>query len=204
MICTTKNLGKRFNREWIFRNFNYTFQPGVYAITGPNGSGKSTLLQVLCGHLPESTGTLHYNADTSDIPVEEIYHQLAIATPYMDLIEEFTLREILKFHFSFKKVREGKSLEELVEVFELGHVKNKPISQFSSGMKQRLKLGLAFFSDVNMLFLDEPTTNLDRQSVEWYWKNFYQLGDKSLIFVGSNLENEYPEQATKINMLDYK
>lgn len=204
MIFTITNLGKRFNREWIFRNFNYSFQPGVYAITGPNGSGKSTLLQVLCGQLPESEGTLHYKVDDNLVPVEDIYQQLAIAAPYMDLIEEFTLQEILKFHFSFKKIRGGKGLEELVDLLELGHARNKTINHFSSGMKQRLKLGLAFFSDVKMLFLDEPTTNLDRQSIEWYWKNFNQLAGKSLIFIGSNLENEYPPQATKINLLDYK
>ncbi len=204
MIFTTTNLGKRFNREWIFRNFNYTFQPGVYAITGPNGSGKSTLLQVLCGQLPESIGKLHYKDDTEDIPVEDIYQHLAIATPYMDLIEEFTLREILKFHFSFKKTKQGKSIDELIDLLELGHTKDKKISHFSSGMKQRVKLGLAFFSDVKMLFLDEPTTNLDRQAVAWYWKHFNELGGKSLIFIGSNLENEYPPQATRINLMDYK
>ena len=196
MIFTTTNLGKRFNREWIFRNFNYTFQPGVYAITGPNGSGKSTLLQVLCGQLPESIGQLHYKDDT-DIPVEDIYQHLAIATPYMDLIEEFTLREILKFHFSFKKTRQGKSLDELIDLLELGHAKDKKISHFSSGMKQRVKLGLAIFSDVKMLFLDEPTTNLDRHAVAWYWKHFNELGGKSLVFIASNLENEYPSQADR-------
>ncbi len=204
MIFTTTNLGKRFNREWIFRNFNYTFHPGVYAITGPNGSGKSTLLQVLCGQLPESMGTLHYKDDQEDIAVEDIYQQLAIATPYMDLIEEFTLREILKFHFSFKKPKQGKSIDELIDLLELGHARDKKISHFSSGMKQRVKLGLAFFSDVKLLFLDEPTTNLDRQAVAWYWKHFNELAGKSLIFIGSNLENEYPPQATKINLMDYK
>ena len=204
MILTTENLGKRFNREWIFRNFNYSFQPGVYAVTGPNGSGKSTLLQVLCGQLPESVGTVQYKIDQENIPVEDIYQHLVIAAPYMDLIEEFTLKEILKFHFSFKKIREGKSLDELIELLELGHARDKMISHFSSGMKQRLKLGLAFFSDVKMLFLDEPTTNLDKQAVEWYWRNFNQLAPNSLIFIGSNLENEYPSTAVKVSLLDYK
>lgn len=204
MTLTTENLGKRFNREWIFRNFNYSFQSGIYAITGPNGSGKSTLLQVLWGQLPASLGALDYRIDNNQVSVEDVYRHLAIAAPYMDLIEEFTLLETLKFHFSFKKTRDGKSLEEVIELLELTHARHKMISHFSSGMKQRLKLGLTFFSDVRMVFLDEPTTNLDKQSVDWYWRNFSQLGDSSLVFIGSNLENEYPDHALKINLLDLK
>jgi ABC-type multidrug transport system ATPase subunit len=204
MRVTTENLGKRFNREWIFRDFSFTFSPGVYAITGPNGSGKSTLLQVLWGQLPPSIGTAHYTLHQEPLPVEDVFRHLAIATPYLELIEEFTLHEILKFHFSFKKIRGGKSLEELLDLLELAHARNKMISHFSSGMKQRLKLGLAFFSEVNLIFLDEPTTNLDKQSVAWYWKHFTQASEKSLVFIGSNLENEYPPEAVKINLLDYK
>lgn len=204
MTLTAENLGKRFNREWIFRNFNYSFQPGVYAITGPNGSGKSTLLQVLWGQLPNTSGTIRYGENQEQIPTEDVYRHLAIAAPYIELIEEFTLLEILEFHFSFKKIRDGKSLKELIELLELSHARNKLIGHFSTGMKQRLRLGLAFFSDVKMIFLDEPTTNLDKQSVGWYWQNFGPLMDKTLVFIGSNLENEYPPTALKISLLDYK
>ena len=204
MTLTAENLGKRYNREWIFRNFNYSFQPGVYAITGPNGSGKSTLLQVLWGQLPPSAGAVQYSHNTAAVPVEDVYRDLVIAAPYMDLIEEFTLQEILDFHFAFKKTHNSRTVEELIELMELTHARNKVISHFSSGMKQRVKLGLAFYSDVKILFLDEPTTNLDKQSVDWYWRNFRQIGDNSLVFVGSNLENEYPDDAKKINLMDFK
>ena len=74
LVITVSGLGKRFNREWIFRNLDYTFQPAnIYAITGPNGSGKSTLLQVLWGQLPQSKGELKYSHDSKEIPVDEIY-----------------------------------------------------------------------------------------------------------------------------------
>ena len=204
MTLKTENLGKRYNREWVFRNFNYSFEPGVYAITGPNGSGKSTLLQVLWCQLPASVGTLRYTREQQTVLMEDVYRHLAIATPYLELIEEFTLEETLKFHFSFKKIRDGKSTSELMDLLEMTHARKKAVRQFSSGMKQRLKLGLAFFSDVPMIFLDEPTTNLDKEAVAWYWKNLMPLVAKSVIFIGSNLENEYPAQATRINLLDYK
>lgn len=204
MILTAENLGKRFNRSWIFRNLTQTFQPGIYAITGPNGSGKSTLLKVLWGQLPASTGSIAYSTDAQKIPVEEIYTHIGIATPYMDLVEEFTLEEMLHFHFSFKKLRLANDAAEVMEKMELSHARKKPISQFSSGMKQRLKLGLTFFSDVKIIFLDEPTTNLDASAIQWYWKNMANLSPESLVFIGSNLENEYPSHALKINLLNHK
>ena len=204
MTLKTENLGKRYNREWVFRNFNYSFEPGVYAITGPNGSGQSTLLQVLWCQHPASDGTLLYTLERQIVLVEDVYRHLAIAAPYLELIEEFTLEETLKFHFSFKKIRDGKSMPELMDLLEMTHARKKSVRQFSSGMKQRLKLGLAFFSDVPMIFLDEPTTNLDKEAVTWYWKNLTPLVTKSAIFIGSNLENEYPSQATRINLLEYK
>jgi ABC-type multidrug transport system ATPase subunit len=204
MTLSAENLGKRFNREWIFRNFNHSFQPGVYAITGPNGSGKSTLLQVLWGQLPPTSGNLKYSDSNQNIPVEDIYKHLCIAAPYMDLVEEFTLLEILKFHFGFKSIREGKSVEQVLDLMELSHARHKIISHFSSGMKQRLKLGLAFFSDVKMVCLDEPTTNLDKASIAWYWRNFILMRPGTMVFIASNQESEYPAEATKINLADFK
>lgn len=204
MILHAENLGKRYNNEWIFRSLNYTFKPGVYTIVGPNGSGKSTLLQVLWGQLPASTGNLTYSSAEKLIPQEEIHRYLAIATPYMELIEEFTLNELLTFHFSFKKIRGNYSIENLMDLMELGHAKDKQIALFSSGMKQRLKLALAFFSDVEAVFLDEPTSNLDKKAIDWYWEHFNQLSPDTLIFIGSNLEIECPASATPIHLLEYK
>src|SRR5882672_1979580 len=148
MKIVTENLGKRFNREWVFRNLSYQFIAGnSYAITGPNGSGKSTLMQVLWGQMQPSVGTVNYVG----LEPSAVFKSVAIATPYMDLIEEFTLEEMVRFHFKFKKCRWP--VEKVLEMTELGSSRIKPISTFSSGMKQRLKLALAFYSDCDLLFL---------------------------------------------------
>ena len=204
MKITVENLGKRFNREWIFRNVSYTFESGhTYAIVGPNGSGKSTLLQILWGQLPPSLGSLRYTQDRLTIPIDEIFSYLSIAAPYQELIEEFTLEEMVRFHFHFKNPTGG-SIQETIEKMELTHASGKLISNFSSGMRQRLKLGLAFFSASPILFFDEPTTNLDKKSILWYWDQFSQLPSGSLIFVASNQEAEYPDSAEKIDISAYK
>jgi len=205
MRITAKNLSKRFNREWIFKDLSYEFKlPGPYAIVGPNGSGKSTLLQVLWGQMVPTSGSLSYELKNQEIQQPDFFNHIAIATPYMDLIDEFTLLEMVKFHFSFKTVRDNRSIEELIELFGLQHARDKAISNFSSGMRQRLKLGLAFYSNCHVLFLDEPTTNLDRMAIEWYLNQLEQVPNETLVFIASNQEHEYPINSQKIDILTYK
>lgn len=199
-------LAKRYNREWIFRNLTHTFHSGkTYAITGPNGSGKSTLMQVLWGQLPQSTGTINYSQSGKNIPAEEIFSQVAVATPYMDLIEELTLAEHLSFHFKLRKPRNGYSIESIIAKLYMGESRDKQIINFSSGMKQRVKLGLTFFTDSKMIFLDEPGTNLDEQAFAWYLDNLKDPTLKNaLIFIASNQKSEYPENAEVISLSKFK
>ncbi len=205
MRITTKNLSKRFNREWIFRDLNYQFDsPGTYAITGPNGSGKSTLLQVLWGQMVPSSGSLMCELNDREITQPDFFKHVSIATPYMDLIDEFTLLEMVKFHFTFKEIRNNKTIDDIIDLLELNHARDKAIANFSSGMRQRLKLGLAFWSKCSALFLDEPTTNLDRKTIEWYSKHLANIPAETLILIASNQEHEYPTHAHKIDILAYK
>ncbi len=198
------NLGKRYNREWIFRNFNYTFEQGkTYAITGANGSGKSTLLQVLWGQLPQSIGTVDYAVNSIKTPVEEIYKQVSIAAPYLDLIEEYTLNELIRFHFSLRKIREGLHTYDVLDLLELSHAKDKQIGNFSSGMRQRVKLGLALFTQSALIFLDEPFTNLDQSAIEWCKKQI-SLVKNSTFFLASNDPEEYASATHLISVSDFK
>jgi ABC-type multidrug transport system ATPase subunit len=205
MTITTNGLGKRFNREWIFRKFNYSFQTGeIYAVTGPNGSGKSTLMQVLWGQSLPTSGTLQYHNDGTEIPVTEIFRHISIATPYMDLIDEFTLQEQIDFHFRIKEVRDGFRLNELPEIMYLHAARKKQIGNFSSGMRQRLKLGLAFYTKADIIFLDEPGTNLDKQAFSWYLEQLQIIRTGALVIIASNNPEEYPGAFKIINISDFK
>lgn len=202
---TTTGLSKRFNREWIFRRFTGTFSSGdVYAVTGPNGSGKSTLLQVLWGQVPPTSGTIQYHKGSTEVTLDDIFRHISIATPYMDLIEEFTLKEQLDFHFKLKSVRGGRSLDELTDMMYLTDARDKFISNFSSGMRQRLKLALAFYTDADIIFLDEPGTNLDDRAFAWYKTQLSALPSDAMVFIASNNPAEYPEKAKIINLPDFK
>lgn len=207
MSITLQNLGRRYNREWIFRHMEYTLSFGKkYAILGPNGSGKSTLLKVISGSLAPSEGNVLYqNIHNQSLPTENIYQQLTIAAPYMELIEEFTLREMIAFHFKFKAYLQGFDMEEVVKTLFLGKALDKEIRFFSSGMKQRVKLVLACCSKSDIVLLDEPMSNLDTAGEDWYLSLIQRtIGENRILIIGSNQEKEYSFCDEQINILSYK
>ena len=177
------NTGKRYNREWIFRKFNGYFETGSsYAITGNNGSGKSTLLQIISGAILKSEGEAIYTRAEKQIPEEEIHSQFSIAAPYLELIEEMTALELLQFHQSF--VALTLPADEILHTVDLSASAQKQIRYYSSGMKQRLKLGIAFFSHTPALLLDEPTSNLDSLNEGIILKSLKEgKGDKTVLLV---------------------
>jgi ABC-type multidrug transport system ATPase subunit len=205
MTISLQNIGRRFNREWIFRGIDYTFNSGEsYAVLGPNGSGKSTLLQVLNGSLSPSAGAIKYTFKGVDIPVDEIFNQLSLAAPYLEVIEEFTLDEMIDFHFKFKPYKTGTDKTAVIDLLAMDGSKNKLIKYFSSGMKQRLKLTLAFCADTPILMLDEPTSNLDTQGVDWYLSLVERFAAGRLTIICSNQAHEYGFCGERLNVSDYK
>jgi len=204
MNITLQNVGRRFNKEWIFRNLSTEFSSGnSYAILGPNGSGKSTLLSVLTGSLSPSEGEISFS-DTKEIPVENIYRYISLAAPYLELVETFTLKEIIDFHFKFKNFAAGVDAKNLIGILGLEKAANKEIKYFSSGMKQRTKLALACCADTPILFLDEPTSNLDVQGISWYRGLIENFGKERLTIIGSNQIQEYEFCSVQLQISDYK
>ena len=200
-----QNASKRFHHEWIFKNLNLELSAGdSIAITGGNGSGKSTLLKCLSGAIPLTSGAIQYQSGATQIVEEQWFRSLALATPYLELPEEFTLSEVLTFHFQFKNPLQQRSNAEILEILGLEKHKSKAISQFSSGMKQRVKLALAIFSEVPFLLLDEPTTNLDKQGVTWYLDLIQQFSQDRIVMICSNDPREYDFCEKKIAMEDFK
>lgn len=205
MKIILEHIGRRFNREWIFKDINYIFESGgSYAILGANGTGKSTLLQLISGSLSSSEGKITYQDGERTIDMEKAFEHLSLAAPYLELIEEFTLAEHIDFHFQFKSYRNGFDRESFIDLLGLKQAEHKALKYFSSGMKQRVKLALAFCSDTRILLLDEPTSNLDQQGVEWYLSLIEEFSSERLLIVCSNQEHEYTFCQYQILVSDYK
>ncbi|MDO8993892.1 MAG: ATP-binding cassette domain-containing protein [Daejeonella sp.] len=205
MKINLEHIGRRFNREWIFRDVNYVFESGSsYAILGANGAGKSTMLQAISGSLSSSEGTISYTMGGVLLNPENVFEHLSMAAPYLELIEELTLRELIDFHFRFKKYRSGLDRDLLIELMSLKRSEHKAIKYFSSGMKQRVKLALAFCSDTDMILLDEPASNLDQQGLEWYLSLVEKYSADRILIICSNQIQEYSFCKKQLNVADYK
>lgn len=226
MKITLTDAGKRFNRDWIFRHLSYEFSsPHHYAITGPNGSGKSTLLQAIAGAIGISEGIVSFEQAATQpaatqpaatqpaaaghpvvtaIPPEKAYHYLSISAPYLELIEEMTATEFLHFHHSFKPFIPACPIAKALAKVGLETAAHKQIRFFSSGMKQRMKLAQALFSDTPVILLDEPCTNLDAEGIALYQRLIREYGAGRLIIVSSNDSQEYDFCEKVIDMTSYR
>ena len=205
MHIQLEQTGKKYNREWIFRGLSYTFTAGKkYAITGPNGSGKSTLLQTIAGSTVLSEGSIQYSTAGQIVAPENAFKNISICAPYLTLIEEMTALEFLAFHESFKSFMPGITPSAILEIIDLTSAANKQIRYFSSGMKQRIKLAQAIFSEVPVLFLDEPCTNLDETGYALYQSLIQNYASHKLIIVCSNDKAEYHFCEEVIDIKKYK
>ena len=200
------NAGKKFGREWIFRKVHLDIAAGQkIAILGLNGSGKSTLLQALTGYLTLNEGELAYSINQEKIEEEKLYAYISLASPYLELVEDFTLQEQIEHAAIYKAFSNKLTTENIVELSGLAAHKDKYIKLFSSGMKQRLKLTLAILADAPILFLVEPTTNLDATVIDWY-KNMianYAL-HKTIVVCSNSIKDEYSFCDKVITMEDFK
>lgn len=199
-------IGKRYKKDWVLRDFSYEFVANkAYVIQGSNGSGKSTLLKIIASYLSPTLGKIDYIIDNHNIDSNQIHQHLTIAAPYMELPEEFTPKEILDFHLGFKLLYGKMNKSEFLEYIDLKNAEDKPVNKFSSGMKQRLKLGLAILSKSELLLLDEPTINLDSAGIELYHKMIRDFSANRIIIVCSNnIKEEFSFCEASINVNDYK
>lgn len=205
MTISLSDAGKRFNREWIFRHFTYQFDTATsYAIVGPNGSGKSTLLQALSGSMMLNEGAIEYAVPGTQLSTDNIYKEVSLCAPYLELIEEMTVKEFLSFHEGFKPFLKGVTIDSIIKYVGLEKATDKQIRYYSSGMKQRAKLAQCIFSDTPIVLLDEPCTNLDADGISLYQQLINEYCKNRLIVVSSNDIVEYSFCEKRVEILNYK
>lgn len=200
-----EHISKRFQRHWIFKDINTAFlSANAYAILGANGSGKSTLMRVIAGIQNPSVGKVKYSLNDTEIKQDKIFSYVSFCAPSQEIVEEFTLSEFLNFHFSFKQIHSNLSVSDIIDLTGLDAAKDKQIADYSSGMKQRVKLAQAIFTDSPILLLDEPCTNLDDNGVKQYHSWIAEFTKDKLVIVASNDNKEYSFCKNFIQMQDYK
>jgi ABC-type multidrug transport system ATPase subunit len=185
MRVRLEQAGKRFEGRTIFRNADFEFGPGDRClISGPNGAGKSTFLKLVAGYLRPSEGTVEHLIDGSSIDAEQAYRYIAMAAPYLRFPSDLSVMENIWTWERFRSLR--LPAEEVPGMVKLEEAKHRPVRELSSGMEQRLKLGIAFASHTPLLLLDEPLTNIDAEGRELYHHLLEKEADDRGILVCSN------------------
>ena len=149
-------------------------------------------------------GSGDWAIDNNQLASENIYNYISICAPYLEVVEEMTLIEFLNFHSGFKPFLPSITSEKIISILGLENAVNKQIRNYSSGMKQRVKLAQAVFSDVPVVLLDEPCTNLDTTGVELYKQLIQDHCQKRMVIVSSNDHHEYEFCNNRINITDWK
>jgi ABC-2 type transport system ATP-binding protein len=181
------HISKRFQKQWIFQGISCTIESGSQiAVLGNNGSGKSTFLQIIAGFASPSEGTLTWHLSGAAIKREQLYRHVAICSPLIQLWDDLTLHENHSLFIEFKEMPGISNSTEFARVLELEKHLHKPLKSFSSGMRQRVKLGLSAMSDAPLLLLDEPCSHLDAEAVKWYQSLMQQYTQDKTVIIASN------------------
>ncbi len=185
------NISKRYQQEWIIKDFSYAFQSGkVYGIRGINGTGKSTLLKILSASLSPSKGEVRFLNQGKPIEAQHVYKHVAFAAAEDELVEELTIIELLDHVSRFQTL--SLSSSQFVTEFSFKKHKDKTISAYSSGMKQRLKLGLTICAQKSIKLFDEPTSYLDIQNKQFFYEKLVESKKPDdLICIASNDEEDF-------------
>jgi ABC-type multidrug transport system ATPase subunit len=201
-----ENLQKNFNNQLVFQNLSLEINANQkIAFVGPNGSGKSTALLCLAGFYQPSKGKVDFINNNSIIEEVQKFSYLSIASPYLELPENFSALEIFNFQSNLKPFLKDISQDFFFNSIKLTRSKNTPVKFFSSGMKQILKLGLAIFADTPMLFLDEPCSNLDENNILIFNEIFKSYALNKTVLIGTNNHpSELALVQSSVDILKYK
>ena len=189
-----ENLSKRFGSQWVLKSINLSIQHREkIAILGSNGSGKSTLLKILAGFLYFDSGKVIWTKDAMIINSPDF----VFSSPYIDLFEDLTVEEHIAFHYQHKPAYESLDCDSIIKLSNLEQHRKKPIKQLSSGIKQRFKNSLALFSNSDVVFLDEPCSNMDAENISIYQDLVAKYTQSRTLIIASNYPSEYEFICTK-------
>jgi heme exporter protein A len=208
LICT--NLTKYYSHRLIFGNLTLTLnENSSVGIVGKNGSGKSTLIKVIAGIISPSKGNMSLEINGKSIPKESFFKHIGLMSPYLNLYDELSGYENLEFFMNIKcpgipENERDEKINFLLESVGLFKRKKDLYKNYSSGMKQRLKLAFALLNDPLLLLLDEPCANLDKEGIEVVYRFAEEQRKKGMLMVATNEESDLQLCDSLINIEDFK
>jgi len=182
LVVIVSNLVKQFGRFAALRGVNATFAAGrLYAILGDNGAGKTTLLRSFAGLALPTRGSISM-LGTSNL--REVCPQLGYMAHPSLLYDEMSGMENLRYFARLYGIVDDQHCENVIHAVKLDPALERPVGQYSQGMRQRMSLARALLNDPKILLLDEPFSNVDVRSAREMVGLLKQLRDEGkTIFV---------------------
>jgi len=206
IICD--NLSKIYSGKVIFKNLSLKLTTGnSISILGKNGSGKSTLIKILSGIISANKGSIIVSEENIPVPVNLCYSRIGLISPYLNLYDELTASENLRFFCGLRNDSE-KVMDERIDYFlnrvKLFDKRNETVRNYSSGMKQKLKLIFAVINQPRILYMDEPSTNLDSEGIDIVYETAEEHKKNGILIVATNDKEDIKLCESSLNIEDYK
>src|SRR5947209_8196503 len=160
-VVTMDGVVKQFGRFAALRGITADFAPGkLYVIVGDNGAGKTTLLRTIAGLAQPTRGSISVFGSAS---IKDVRREIGyMAHPSM-LYDEMSGMENLRYFSGLYELPES-CCRESIEAVKLDPDLERPVGQYSQGMRQRMSLARAILNNPKLLLLDEPFSNVDFRS----------------------------------------
>jgi len=157
-------LSKSYGKHTVFKDLSFAVASSVVGIAGRNGAGKSTLLKCIAGLLKPTSGMVTWvNGNEHEMTQEELKKRLGYAAPYISLYEELTVTENLSFLFDVRNENDRGQIDDVLQRTGANPFKNSLFGSLSTGQQQRARIAAAIVHQPDILFLDEPGSNLDEK-----------------------------------------
>jgi ABC-type multidrug transport system ATPase subunit len=203
-----KEISKRYNGKIIFKNVDIELaENSSLVITGKNGSGKSTLLKVISHLIRLDKGKITLEINGNKIAVDKFYTKIGLFAPYLNLYDELSAWENLDFFYDLKvdkKEEKKEKIKYLLEKVGLYNRRDDLIRNYSSGMRQRLKLAYSVLNSPALLLMDEPRTNLDEQGISVVYEIAEEQKKNGILILATNEKEDTAICSTKLSIEDYK
>ncbi|RHW32498.1 ABC transporter ATP-binding protein [Oceanobacillus profundus] len=194
---------KQFGKHEVLKDINLEIEEGeIFGLLGPSGAGKSTLIKELAGLDVPTSGENYIFGER--MPTLKLMERIGYMAQADALYEELSANENLQFFASLYGLKGKKKKERINEVMQLVDLSdhlNKPVSNYSGGMKRRLSLAIALLHEPEMLILDEPTVGIDPVLRKSIWDAFYDLNRKGTTIIVTTHVMDEAEKCDRLGLM---
>ncbi|MBO6794768.1 MAG: ABC transporter ATP-binding protein [Balneolaceae bacterium] len=185
---SVQGLSKSYNRKPIFSDLSFEHTDGILGVSGANGSGKSTLLRCLAYLSRAQKGSFKWVDKDVELSKEEIRGKIGYAAPYINLYDELTVYENLEFLLQGAGLTtQITHINSQIDQVQMKDHRKKLFKSLSTGQRQRVKIAAALIRKPDVIFLDEPGSNLDKAGHELIKKIVnMQKAKNKLVIIASN------------------